>query len=160
MTHVQQIYDKLNIYSEQFPSVLDDFKKSYIIYNKNPDYDEYSQIYTKNKGALHSLNTNVFVLTNDVQKNIDDLNSKITELDNKIIDQKSINKDLKTRFANLNGTNNGAYELNDDTKELYKIQYISNITIVVGIIGVIGLLFSVFSKPKVPVSTIGAGSYK
>jgi len=106
------------------------------------------------------LNTNVFVLTNDVEKNIDDLNSKITELDNKIIDQKSINKDLKTRFANLNGTNNGAYELNDDTKELYKIQYISNITIVVGIIGVVGLLFSVFSKPKVPASTIGAGSYK
>ena len=34
MNPVQQISNKLNTYSEQFPSVLEDYKKSYIIHNK------------------------------------------------------------------------------------------------------------------------------
>jgi len=41
MNPVQQISNKLNTYSEQFPSVLEDYKKSYVIHNKNPEYNEY-----------------------------------------------------------------------------------------------------------------------
>ena len=29
--------------NSQFPSMLDDFKKYYIFFNKNPDYNEYGQ---------------------------------------------------------------------------------------------------------------------
>ena len=147
MNPVQQISNKLNTYSEQFPSVLEDYKKSYIIHNKNTEYNEYSQIYASNKGALHSLNTKVFVATNDIQKNIDTLNVQISDLDNKITEEKSINTDLKKKWNSIKGTGNSASEMTDEAKELYNIQYISNVTIVIGSLGLLSLLFSTFRRP-------------
>jgi hypothetical protein len=153
MNPVQQISNKLNTYSEQFPSVLEDYKKSYVIHNKNPEYNEYSQIYASNKGALHSLNTKVFVATNDIQKNIDTLNVQISDLDHKIMEQKSINTDLKKKWNSIKGTGNSASEMTDEAKELYNIQYISNVTIVIGSIGLLSLLFSTFRRPIISNAT-------
>jgi preprotein translocase subunit Sss1 len=104
MNTAQQNYEKINTYSELFPSVLDEYKRSYINYNKNPDYNEYSQIYSKNKGSLNTLNSNVFVLTNDIQKNIDNLNKQIVVLDSKITEEKNINSDLKKTWGSVKGT--------------------------------------------------------
>ena len=101
----------MNTYSELFPSVLDEYKRSYINYNKNPDYNEYSQIYSKNKGALHTLNSNVFVLTNDIQKNMDNLNKQIAILDIRINQEKSINANLKKTWSSVKGVGSDGSDL-------------------------------------------------
>ena len=36
---------KINTLKEKLPSILDDFKKYYIFYNKNPEYTEYQQMF-------------------------------------------------------------------------------------------------------------------
>jgi hypothetical protein len=111
MNTAQKNYEKLNTYSELFPSVLDEYKRSYINYNKNPDYNEYSQIYSKNKGALHTLNSNVFVLTNDIQKNMDNLNKQIAILDIRINQEKSINANLKKTWSSVKGVGSDGSDL-------------------------------------------------
>uniref|UniRef100_A0A6C0HWL4 Uncharacterized protein n=1 Tax=viral metagenome TaxID=1070528 RepID=A0A6C0HWL4_9ZZZZ len=111
MNTAQKNYEKLNTYSELFPSVLDEYKRSYINYNKNPDYNEYSQIYSKNKGALHTLNSNVFVLTNDIQKNMDNLNKQIAILDIRISQEKSINANLKKTWSSVKGVGSDGSDL-------------------------------------------------
>jgi hypothetical protein len=72
---------------------------------------------------------------------------QISDLDHKIIEQKSINSDLKKKWNSIKGTGNSASEMTDEAKELYNIQYISNVTIVIGSIGLLYLLFSTFRRP-------------
>ena len=65
---------KLQTLSEQLPSILDDFKKYYVFYNKNPEYDEYKSHFDIVKNNLNAINSQIFTLSNDVQTNIDSIN--------------------------------------------------------------------------------------
>ena len=65
-----------NIKSSFFPA-LDDFKKYYVYYNKNPEVDEFQNFYANSKGQLQSLNSDMFLLTNNIQKSIQNLSSRL-----------------------------------------------------------------------------------
>ena len=53
---------KLQTLSEQLPSILDDFKKYYVFYNKNPEYDEYKSHFDIVKNNLNAINSQMFTL--------------------------------------------------------------------------------------------------
>ena len=100
--------EKINSLSEQFFSVLDDFTKYYVFYNKNPEVNEYQQIYLNNKSQLQNLNKNVFLLTNDIEKDIEKLNYIVTRLNAKLGDEKDLNGELLHLFGNLKNTTNSS----------------------------------------------------
>ena len=147
MNQVEANYTNLKMYSEQIMPALDDYKKSYIYYNTNPDNEEYANIFSKNSGTITTLNKDVFVMTTNIEKNIDTLNKKTSVLDKKIKLEKKTNSDLVFKLEQLQGTNNGSKEMNSDSKELYKEQYISNWNMVIGIFLITGALITVFRKP-------------
>ena len=147
MESPDQIFDKLNAYTSKFYSALDDFSDSYINYKLYPGYSENQNIYANNKAILESLQADVFVATNDVQRNIDTLNGLITDLNAKINTEKSKNTTLKSQLSQLTSTSNGADSLIGESSELYKMQWMSNVTLFIGIFLVLITLFKVFKKP-------------
>ena len=146
MSISQQYYDKLDILSEKFPGILEDFKKNYVIYNQHPEFQEYTNAFSSSKAAISSIIKDLFVLTNDVQGNINILNTENDDLTNKIDELKKINEELKKRTKKLYGTNNGADEMNDDAKEQFKYQYIKNLTMIFGNLLIICVMYSLFKK--------------
>jgi len=154
MNAVEQNYQKLNTYSEQIKYALDDYRKSYIYYNTNPDNQEYARIFSIDSGNVTTLNKDLFVTTNDIQKNIDDLNLKITSLNRNIKLNKTINGKLITELQQLEGRENGSQVLIDNSKESYKTQYIANWNMVVGIFITIGMLGTIFRKSHSSSNTV------
>jgi len=146
MSISQQYYDKLDILSEKFPGILEDFKKNYVIYNQHPEFQEYTNAFSSSKAAISSIIKDLFVLTNDVQGNINILNTENDDLTNNIDELKKINEELKKRTKKLYGTNNGAEEMNDDAKEQFKYQYIKNLTMIFGNLLIICVMYSLFKK--------------
>jgi peptidoglycan hydrolase CwlO-like protein len=150
MESPDQILDKLNAYTSKFYSALDDFSNSYINYKLYPGYSENENIYANNKAILESLQADVFVATNDVQRNIETLNGLITDLNSKISAEKNKNATLKSQLSQLMSSSNGANSLIGESSELYKMQWMSNVTLFIGIFLVLITLFKVFKKPTIP----------
>ena len=150
MESPDQIIDKLNAYTSKFYSALDDFSNSYINYKLYPGYSENENIYANNKAILESLKADVFVVTNDVQKNIETLNGLIADLNSKLSIEKTKNEELKNQLTQLTSGSNGTDLLIGESSELYKMQWMYNITLFIGIFLVLITLFKVFSSTVVP----------
>jgi len=148
MEQVKQNYTNLKTYNEQLGPILDEYKKGYVYYNTNPDNNEYARIFSVSSGNVTALNKDLFVTTNDIQKNIDDLNTQLTALDAKIATEKKTNARLISKLQHLEGKNNGSNVMSSNSQELYKQQYISNWDMVVGILIISGALVTIFKKPK------------
>ena len=58
--------NKIKTIQEKLPSILDDFKKYYVFFNKNPTYSEYQKIYEDLKGNLSSIGNELLTITSDV----------------------------------------------------------------------------------------------
>ena len=142
----KEFYNKIKTYSEQFPSILDDFKQNYFAYTKYPENNEYQQIYASTKGSLVSINKDIFLLTNQVELSTEDLNKEISNLDKKLSKLKLINDKFKKKLMQSTGKNNSSEELIDNTKELYKYQYISNVTLLLGNFLIIISMIKLFGK--------------
>ena len=84
----QQYMEKINNIEKQFFSALDDFKKYYVFYNKNPEVNEYQNYYVNSKSQLQSMSKDLFLLTNDISKNIEFLNNEMKDVSVKLEKEK------------------------------------------------------------------------
>ena len=138
--------DKLNTATEQFNSVLDDFKKYYIFSNKNPEVDEYQNYYLENKSQLQNLNKDVFLISNDIESDIKKLNYIVTRLNAKLSGEKELTDELKKLLKNLKESDNGASIMLEDTTSIYNKKYIKNSELLLGIFVILYSLFVLFKK--------------
>jgi hypothetical protein len=145
---VKQNYTDLKTYSEKIIPILDDYKKAYIFYNTVPDNQEYASNFAITSGNVTSLNKDLFVKTNDIQKSVDDINKQLELLNTEIQKEKEKNGELKYMLQDLEGKGFGSKVMNSNSKELYKKQYISNWDMIIGIGIVGGLLITLFRKPS------------
>ena len=44
--------EKLKTLNQQLPAILDDFKKYYVFFNKNPEYPEYQNLFENIKANI------------------------------------------------------------------------------------------------------------
>jgi len=129
-----QFKQKVQTLQSQLPSILEDFKKYFVFYNKNPEYPEYQQMFQNIRGHLTNLNSQLFSIANDIDLNTDNLNNKLLELDNLIKEEKSNNNELKLKLGIVDHKKNAANELITDYKNIYDYEYLRNW----------GLFFSIF----------------
>ena len=148
----KQFDEKINTIKTQFFSALDDFKKYYVYYNKNPEVDEFQNYYLNSKSQLQNMSRDLFLTTNNIDKNIENLDTEMEGISIKLEDEKSLNIELMKTLANLEKTQNGSELLIDNSKDLYNTQYYYNWEMFIGILIVSGLLVKLF-KPSIP-STI------
>jgi len=88
----------------------------------------------------------MFLATNDVEKNIDNLNKLITDLNKKIAAEKIKQTAIKTRLSEISSNSNGSGLLALQSKTLYFDKYVYNTTLIIGILILFYSLFKVYSK--------------
>ena len=140
--------ERLQTLNQQLPAILDDFKKYYIFFNKNPEYPEYQNAFDNIKGNMTKLSSDLFMLSNDVQASTDELNKKLFALNILIQEEKERNRKLKLRLGIVEHKNNAATELISDYKNMYSEEYLRNWALFISIL-IIGTSISKISKTPV-----------
>ena len=147
----KQFDEKINGIKTQFFSALDDFKKYYVYYNKNPEVNEFQNYYVNSKSQLQTMSKDLFLTTNNIDKNIEILDKKMSAISLKMEDEKQLNEKLMLLLKNLQNTKDGSSILIDDSKEAYNIQYYYNVEIIIGILIVSGILAKMFTPASISV---------
>uniref|UniRef100_A0A6C0B0S0 Uncharacterized protein n=1 Tax=viral metagenome TaxID=1070528 RepID=A0A6C0B0S0_9ZZZZ len=145
----EKIKEKLLIYKEKFHSIKDDFLNSYINYKLYPGYSENENIYSNNKANIDSIQASLFTTSNDIQKNMESLNQQISLLNDKLTKEKITQDQLKKKLSQHHSTNDGSDLLINESSELYKMQRVTNIGMVLGIFFSMFIVFRVYSKPSI-----------
>lgn len=133
--------EKIETIQTQFFSALDDFKKYYVYYNKNPEVNEYQNYYSNSKGQLQSISKELFVITNDIEKNIEELDQDMSSISKELEIEKNKNNRMTKLLSNMENTQNGSEVLINDSKYNYNVQYYHNIEMFAGTI-IIGVLLA------------------
>jgi hypothetical protein len=131
---------------EKLPSILDDFKKYYVFFNKNPNYDEYRRIFENLKSNLSEIESDLFNLSNKLDINIIDTSKELLKYNKLIEQERKRNIKLNSKVSQYDNTYNGSKQLITNYKEMYNLNYLKNIFIFLGIILSIVLLLKVFAK--------------
>jgi hypothetical protein len=124
---------ELNI-KDTFFSVLDDYKKYYVFVNKNPEVEDYQNFYLESKSQLKSLENELYKISKEFEVNIEKNRNQNRIIKDKLIDEKDKSQEYNELLKTLNGTEMGAKELINDTKELYNHQYYKNVELFIGIL--------------------------
>ena len=144
----KQFNEQINNIKSQFFSALDDFKKYYVYYNKNPEVNEFQNYYTNSKSQLQTMSKDLFLTTNNIDKNIEILDNEMLDISIKLEKQKKLHKEMTELINNLQNTQNGSEILIDDSKTKYNLQYYKNIELFIGMLMVSGLLTNFFIHSK------------
>ena len=144
----QQFDEKINSIKDQFFSALDDFKKYYVYFNKNPEVNEFQNYYATSKGQLQIMSKDLFLTTTNIDKNIELLNDKMMEISKELEKEKLKNDKLMKQGDALQNTENGSEILIDDAKTEYNMQYYRNWEMFFGIVIVLELILRIFKKPS------------
>jgi len=134
--------NSLNTVNKNFFIILDDFNKYYIMYNKNPEVNEYQQTFFNIKSQLQSTIYQLFTINNNIQTTINNINDKIQNINIEIQKEKRKNLDLKKSFKNVDNKNASSNIMIRNHKELYNNKYYYNVTLFVGIIIIIIIYFT------------------
>jgi esterase/lipase len=148
----KQFNEQINTIKTQFFSALDDFKKYYVYFNKNPEVNEFQNFYANSKGQLQTMSRQLFLTSNNIDKMIEELDEQVSSVSVKLKEEEELYKKLMELTQNLDNTQDGSQILIDDSKKKYNDQYYKNVEIFIGIIIVIGLLSKLFKKPSIPIT--------
>ena len=150
LTKPQVFLSKINTLKEKLPSILDDFKKYYVFYNKNPEYSEYQQMFENIKGNLQNINSELFMTSNNIDKDIENINDRLQKINALIAKEKIKNQQLKKKLGIVEKKYNGSDELISDYKEIYNLDYLTNFALFYGVV-LLGIVLAL--KFKGPVAT-------
>ena len=153
LTKPQVFLSQINTLKEKLPSILEDFVKYYIFYNKNPEYNEYQQMFENIKGNLQKINSELFMTLNNIDKNTETINDRLQIINTSIAKEKIKNKQLKKRLGIVEKKYNGSDELISDYKEIYNLDYLNNFALFFGVI-LLGATMALKFRGAAPVPKI------
>ena len=146
---------KIQTLKEQFYPILSDYKQAFVNTNKYPDLNEYQQIYASSKANLDTVLSGIFSTKTSIEYDLETLKDNLLDLDKKITYEKSLNTKLTKKYGQLTGDNNGSDVMLDDSKNLYQIQYVANVTLFIGIFLFTGVIYKVFKQT--PMDVVASG---
>jgi len=139
---------ELNNLRSQLPTMISDFKKYYVFYNKNPEYQEYQTMFENIKGNLTNISGKLFTLSNEVQGNIDKINITFSQQDDFIKKEKDKNSKLKAKLGIIEDKSNASFELISNYKDIYNSHYLRNWGIFLSTLVIMSTITKVY-KPRV-----------
>jgi hypothetical protein len=122
----EKFSQKLESLKQQLPPILDDYNTYSVLYNNNPGYNEYQQSFDRIQGNLNQLNSELFMLSNDVQSGTDNMNKYLNRLNRLISIEKTTRSDLKKQLGDIESDNNATTEMIINYKEMYNNGYLRN----------------------------------
>lgn len=138
--------EQLDALNSQFYSILDDYKKYYIFFNKNPDYQDYATAYANVKSNIQSINSNVFRISGEAESALNKLMEDTKDINAKIQEEKILNERLKNNLGLIKTNTASANVMISNYKELYREQYIRNLTTFLGLFLSTFVIFKVYLK--------------
>jgi hypothetical protein len=143
--------EKIKTIKSSFFAALDDFTKYYVFYHKNPEVDEFQNFFTNSKSQLQNLNSDMFLLTNNIQQKIKELDIEMRSVSHKLKDEKELNGELLKLVNRIKTTQDGSAIMIDDAKDEYNIQYYKNWELFLGAIVLISFSVKILKTP-IPVN--------
>lgn len=140
----QKITEDLKTLREQLPSILDDYEKYYVFYNRNPEYDEYNRMFENINSNIETTKSKLNMITNDIDKKTETLNKLLNEHDKQIQIEKQKNNILKRKLGIIEHTNNGSNEMISNYKDMYNYEYNTNWGLFISIIIALTTISNVF----------------
>lgn len=140
--------EKINAYDSQFSSAIDDFKKYYILYNKNSESDEYKNSFDTVVKQIQDIVKGLNDVTDDLQYDIELIDNSINNYNTKMGTERQLNKEFSNISTSIINTSNGSNIRKKDYVGLYNKQYNLNWEIGVGIFLAIVILLKVFQGQK------------
>jgi len=125
---------KIKAITDQFPSLLDDYKKYYVLANQYPDVPEYQQFLNGVEQEIQSKLNSVKTLVRTTEQQTIALNQSVIELKTGVETQKALYTTLVNQSGNLNDERLGAATMNSDKKTMYNKQWWFNVEMIVGIL--------------------------
>ena len=113
----------------------------------------FQNYYINSKSQLQTMSRDLFLTTNNINKNIEILDSEMSSIGVKLENEKKLNGELMKVLSSLENTHNGSEILIDDSKDTYNRQYYYNWEIFIGILIVSGLLVKLFKPVTTPTIT-------
>jgi len=144
------ISSSLSSIQQQYTSVLDDFKKYYVLHNQYPDLNEYTQMFSSIKGNLQTLNSNIFTLTNNIENSTQQQNKVMQQVNDDIKQEKLIHTMLLQKLNIVKSEINGSKVMSRNYTSMYNFQFFSNITMFLGIVVVGTVIYKVYKKRYLP----------
>jgi hypothetical protein len=144
----EQFMNNLDTLKQKIGPILEDFKKYYVFYNKNPEYPEYQSMFETVKSQMIQVCSDLFVLENNVLINTDQINKALIELNLLIKEEKKRNRELKRKLGIAETENNAAMEMIDNYKEMYDSGYLRNWGLGISILFAITVISKVYKSPS------------
>ena len=145
--NIDEIYtykEKIRTFKNTHPDITEEFQDQYVKKYLDPEkvsINEPQYILTK---ETEDINKTIVEISTKIKK----LNDTINTLNITVNHSLKENVDESNKITHLDGLNNSSKILIDNSKELYKDQYVNNITQVLGIFILIFFIFYFFSKPN------------
>lgn len=136
MRNPEEIKNRIKTLEEQSPYILAEFKKNFILYNKNPEYSEYQQMFQNIKSNLGKIGAQFFEILNTIQVDTEELNKKLNCLNALIVEERQKNRRLKRRLGIVDNENNASSEMIYDFNKMYEEGYLRNWGLVISILAV------------------------
>ena len=118
--------EKVHTLQKQLPFILDDFKKYFVLYNKDTNYPEYQNMFETVKSYLTTLSSDLFVVSNEVDSNIDKVGNLFNKIGELIKKEKQHNIKLKRSLGMVEQKANSSDEMIDNYNEMYDAEYLQN----------------------------------
>ena len=118
--------EKVITLQQQMPHILDDFKKYFVLYNKDPNYPEYQNMFENVKSNLTTLSSSLFMVSNEIDSNTDKISDVFNRLDILIKKEKKANIMLKRRLGIVETEANSSKEMIHDYNQMYDEDYLRN----------------------------------
>jgi hypothetical protein len=152
-TQPSSYLNDIKILQGKLPAILDDFKKYYVFFNKNPTYSEYQSIYENLKSNMNSINNELLTIYQNVNNDSQNLSTALSNI-NKLIDfEKKRNQQLTSYSQNINNNYTGSEKMIDDYKKIYIKNFLKTILMFLGIVVEIIILIKIFGN-KSNVNTV------
>ena len=149
----------LETYQQQIGPILDDYEKYYVFYNMVPSNEEYKKMFDNIQANMNSVNSQVFMLSNNVAKGTDEANAILIYLDAEIQNEKEKNAALKRKLNALDEKELSSDILIANFKELYDLWYLKNWAMIISIV-VVGYALSKYAMPKMKLSSTTTAATK
>ena len=120
-------YENLNNeLNKRYELIIDEIVKTYPNYKANPKFNAYSQAYKNNMANLQKLQTDYFLLKNNLNKDTDELQKDIKQIDEMLYELEEETKVKREEYAYLKNSDNAAHGQLTDSKTLYNQQLLGN----------------------------------
>ena len=99
---------KIETLQQQLPAILDEFNKYFVLYSTDPSYPEFGTMFNNIKQNLNSLSASLFMVSNDVDANTDEINKTLKKLDVLITKERRQNRELRRKLGIIEEQNNSS----------------------------------------------------